>query len=386
MSDMAISRQVSAPVNFVRARISAGVVPSLDPVFSRVETNLIEFPRNWLKKEGFMHIPHLLVVVLLISVSIAPVAAQSSTENRLTSQPLPMVTQSAQAEVRADQNPPAPIGKLVDVGGYRVHLYCTGTGSPTVVIVGAAFSFDWGLVQPEVARSTQVCSYDHSGIGWSDSGPKDSCSLRVSEIHNALKNAGIKGPYVLVGHSLGGLVARLYAGRYPDEVAGIVFVDHAFMSLTLKQGSPPTDVKVTPPPPSESKNHSSGVRIESDLTFNKLSSRDRQLHLWAMSQTRNQMALRASMEMMPQCIAEADAIAKEHSHPLSDKPLVDVSTDMGNQVPNYAKLQTELLSLSRNSKQVIADKSGHFIIIDRPDVVIDAISQAVQSVRNNAKL
>ena len=140
--------------------------------------------------------------------------------------------------VGTDQNPPPPLGKLVDVGGYRVHLYCTGTGSPTVVIVGAEFSFDWGLVQPEVASLTRVCSYDHSGIGWSDPGPKDSCALRVSEIHSALKNAGIKGPYVLVGHSLGGLVARLYAGRYPDEVAGVVFVDHAIAFLTIVTHSP----------------------------------------------------------------------------------------------------------------------------------------------------
>src|SRR5437870_9652435 len=66
------------------------------------------------------------------------------------------------------QNSPSPLGKLVDVGGYRVHLYCMGTGSPAVVIVGAGFSFNWGLVQPEVAKFTQVCSYDHSGIGPSE--------------------------------------------------------------------------------------------------------------------------------------------------------------------------------------------------------------------------
>src|SRR5215472_15007418 len=106
----------------------------------------------------------------------------------------------------AAQIAPAPLGKLIDVEGYRVHLYCIGTGSPTVVIVGAGYSFDWGLVQPEVAKFTQVCSYDHSGIAWSDSGPKDYCSLRVNEVHTALKNLGIKGSYVLVGHSLGGLV------------------------------------------------------------------------------------------------------------------------------------------------------------------------------------
>ena len=95
--------------------------------------------------------------------------------------------------------------------------------------------------------------------------------------------------------------------------------------------------------------------------------------------------LQANHEMMPECVAQADAVAKEHSHPLGDKPLVDVSTDeaLG---PDYAKLQTELLSLSQNSKQIVAEKSGHFVIIDRPDVVIDAIRQVVQSVRNNARL
>src|SRR5208282_2624656 len=114
---------------------------------------------------------------------------------------LPIVT-LAQTSITA-QKAPEPLGKLVDVGGYRVHLYCTGTGSPTVVIVGAGYSFDWGLVQPEVAKFTQVCSYDHSRIAWSDDGPKDSCSLRVGEVHTALRNTGINGSYVLVGHSLG---------------------------------------------------------------------------------------------------------------------------------------------------------------------------------------
>jgi len=328
-----------------------------------------------------------LILSLLISVGVAPVAAQSSPGQSPTPQSSPAAPQDTQASIPADQNPPAPLGKLVDVGGYRVHLYCTGTGSPTVVIVGAGFSFNWGLVQPEVAKFTQVCSYDHSGIGWSDSGPKDSCSLRVSEVHNALKNAGIKGPYLLVGHSLGGLVARLYAGRYPDEVAGMVFVDHALMLHALMSGPPLSDGKGGPlPPPSMPPMPSGGGTFESDPNFSKLSSRDRQLQLWAMSQTRNQMALHANLDMMPQCVAEADAITKEHSHPLDYKPLVDVSTDMGTLSPDYAKFQTELLSLSQNSKQIIAEKSGHFIIIDRPDVVIDAISQAVQSVRNNAKL
>src|SRR5437870_10995708 len=121
----------------------------------------------------------------------------------------------------AAQNSPAPLGKLIDVGGYRVHLYCIGAGSPAVVIVGAGYSFDWGLVQPEVAEFTQVCSYDHSGIGWSESGPKDSCSLRVSEVHTALKNAGIKGPrseeHTSELQSRGHLVCRLLLEKKKPE-------------------------------------------------------------------------------------------------------------------------------------------------------------------------
>ena len=272
---------------------------------------------------------------------------------------LPIVTLAQ--KVGTGQNPPPPLGKLVDVGGYRVHLYCTGTGSPTVVIVGAGYSFDWGLVQPEVAKFTQVCSYDHSGIGWSNDGPKDSCSLRVNEIHAALRNAGINGPYILVGHSLGGLVARLYAGRYPDETAGMVFVDHAFHSVAMFHLTTPSDAKVPPPslPPQESVLSPPGglaptaTGIESDPNFAKLSSRDQELHLWAMSQTRDQTALQTNAGISQECRSEADAIAKEHGHPFGDKPLIDVSTNE-NHSPDYAKLQTELLSLSQNSKQLAA--------------------------------
>lgn len=304
---------------------------------------------------------------------------------------LPIPTQPQ--TVGTAQNSPAPLGKLVDVGGYRVHLYCVGTGSPTVVIVGAGFSFNWGLVQPEVARFTQVCSYDHSGIGWSDDGPKDSCSLRVSEVHSTLKNAGIKGPFVLVGHSLGGFVARLYAGRYPDEVAGIVFVDHALNSGVLQievQKSAAGEAPVSPPPiapasPMLLTPGGGATGIEGDPNFSKLSSRDRELHLWATAQPRNQAALRTNRGLNPGCVADIDAIVKDNPHPLANKPLVDISTNEFRS-PDYIKLQTELLSLSQNSKEIIAEKSGHFVIIDRPDVVIDAISRVVKSVRNNAKL
>ncbi len=146
------------------------------------------------------------------------------------------------AEAASDPTRPLPLGRLIDVGGYRVHLYCTGSGSPTVMIVGGGFSFDWGLVQPKVAEFTRVCTYDPSGTAWSNpfravktNGyaeplrqiPK--CSERVEEIHKLLRSASIDGPYVLVGFSIGGLFARLYAHSYPKEVTGMVLVDHAFI-------------------------------------------------------------------------------------------------------------------------------------------------------------
>jgi hypothetical protein len=168
----------------------------------------------------------------------------------------------------------------------------------------------------------------------------------------------------------------------------MVFVDHAVHLGVTFIAHPHDDTTAPPPPPPPTPSIPSGggpIGIESDPNFSKLSSRDRELHLWAMSQTRNQTALQSNVGISQECTAEADAIAKGHSHPLGDKPLVDVSTDEFRS-PDYDKLQLNLLSLSQNSKQLIAQKSGHFVIINRPDVVIEAINQVVHSIRNNAKL
>jgi pimeloyl-ACP methyl ester carboxylesterase len=122
---------------------------------------------------------------------------------------------------------PAP-GQLVDVGGYRLHISCVGAGSPTVILLhgNCGTSQDWYGVQPAIATTTRVCAYDRAGMGWSDAGPgsRDAQQI-VHELHTLLTNAGIAGPYVLVGHSFGGLYTRVYADEYPDEVTGMVLVD-----------------------------------------------------------------------------------------------------------------------------------------------------------------
>jgi pimeloyl-ACP methyl ester carboxylesterase len=122
---------------------------------------------------------------------------------------------------------PAP-GRLVDVGGYRLHIHCVGQGGPTVVLdhVGATSSAQWALIQPEIAGTTRVCAYDRAGFGWSDRAttPRDA-QQKALELHTLLTNAGERGPYVLVGHSHGAFVVRMYAAAYPDDVAGLALVD-----------------------------------------------------------------------------------------------------------------------------------------------------------------
>jgi pimeloyl-ACP methyl ester carboxylesterase len=133
-------------------------------------------------------------------------------------------------ESRSDRERFPPPGRLVDVGGHRLHLNCAGSGTPTVVLDSGAggWSIYWAEVQERVSDVTRVCSYDRAGYGWSEPGPKPRIGHRFAEELNALLvNSGTPGPYVLVGHSLGGYVVRLYADRYPEEVAGVVLVESA---------------------------------------------------------------------------------------------------------------------------------------------------------------
>jgi pimeloyl-ACP methyl ester carboxylesterase len=122
---------------------------------------------------------------------------------------------------------PAP-GRLGDVGGYRLHLHCLGSGGPTVILesaLGAGCSA-WGWVQPGLADITRVCAYDRAGEGWSELGPDPRDATQVAgELHTLLSQAGVGGPLVLVGHSFGGLYTRVHAGHYPEQVVGMVLID-----------------------------------------------------------------------------------------------------------------------------------------------------------------
>jgi pimeloyl-ACP methyl ester carboxylesterase len=121
-----------------------------------------------------------------------------------------------------------PPGEMVDVGGYSLHINCVGQGSPTVVLDAGSggFSAQWVRVQREVSGTTRVCAYDRAGMGWSEMGPEPRDAKQITgELHTLLGKAGIEGPFVLVGHSFGGMYMQTYAARYPDEVAGVALVD-----------------------------------------------------------------------------------------------------------------------------------------------------------------
>ena len=287
------------------------------------------------------------------------------------------LTGKSQAPIKSR---PLPIGTLVDVGGYRVHLYCLGQGSPTVMIIGAAFSFDWGLVQPEVAKFTRVCSFDPSGTAWSDpfkGATAPTCNQRVDEAHQLVMNAPVDGPYVLVGYSVGAQWARLYAAKYPNNVVGMVMVDHAFIpaqvlprqttrSHNLPQSySSPTIVSEAP----------IVLDFQDDVNFSRLPKDDQELHTWALSEN----PIRPDYEMAKDCFSDLAAVKGKSPFPLGDMPLIVISTP--NEAPGYPKLQANLLALSRNSKHIIAWNSTHMVLIDQPEVITESIVKMVAAAR-----
>jgi pimeloyl-ACP methyl ester carboxylesterase len=125
---------------------------------------------------------------------------------------------------------PGPPGRLISIGTHRLHLNCAGEGRPAVVFDAAlgASSLSWSLVHPEVARVTRACVYDRAGFGWSEAGTMPRTAGRIAdELHQLLRAGDVQPPYVLVGHSFGGLVMRLFTARHRADVAGLVLIEPA---------------------------------------------------------------------------------------------------------------------------------------------------------------
>ena len=298
---------------------------------------------------------------------------------------------------------PAP-GQLVDVGGYMMHINCTGQGSPTVILDAgwAEFSVAWAQVQPEVAKSTRVCSYDRAGYGWSEPSPDPrTANTEVEELHTLLVNADVQGPYVLVGHSLGGLLVRVYAHNYPDEVVGMVLVDSTHEEQDIR-------LSAAVPKFSEVQKRGNEQMYGQFRMFALMSSTglmalaqqsipDPGLPKDAFAQYRAALATGGYFETG---IAEMNALEEMLTKgramritSFGNMPLIvlyagrwqpgsDFTDAENKQLRDvFLAMQSELAALSSEGKQIIAEQSGHNIQNDQPDLVIDAVREIVDAIR-----
>ena len=294
----------------------------------------------------------------------------------------------------AYRNYPAP-GEMVSVSGHDMHIYCTGkaSGSSTVVMDSALGGglLDWQTVQPKVAPFARVCSYDRSGIGWSESGPNPRTSQRiVRELHALLADAGEEGPYVLVGHSFGGANVQLYASEYPGEVAGMVLVDSALDTRVLDKDLRNAIAETTPSPLTIKATAPLGIpRLlagggasgeggpPEELAEERNAIYNSTRHLYAVADEA------ASVQ-------KSVATATDAAPSLGDKPLIVLSAG-AREFPGSTKGQAKraqdqfdefeagLVGLSENSELVVAKNSTHYIQFDRPELVVDAIRRVVEA-------
>src|SRR5580704_1424174 len=294
------------------------------------------------------------------------------------------------SETRERRFHPMP-GQLLDNGGYSMHIYCTGQGSPTVILdAGMGDSFmSWQKVQPGIAKFTRVCSDDRAGLGYSDSSPRPRTSrVFVDELHRLLQHAGIFGPLVLVGHSMGGFNVRVYASLYRHDLDGMV------VGLVLVDSSHPEQQKRLPP--SINDLDATWLREQEFFEFTMPFGIPRLLGFCG-----DDDAIRAAdcnFHSARESVAELKAVSESaaqtaNSGSLGDIPLVVLSHDPDMPQPDlpedlvkptndaWRQLQEELAHLSTRGRQVIARHSGHYIQLDRPELVIEAVHSVVDEVR-----
>jgi pimeloyl-ACP methyl ester carboxylesterase len=307
--------------------------------------------------------------------------------------PLPVVAQPATPAASSPVAATGDFAGLVDIGGgRRLWLECRGTGSPTVVLesgypdtadvwdtVALAPGSDQTAVLPGVASFTRVCAYDRPGTLFPPDGrsrsdpvpqPRTAADV-VADLHALLHTAGVPGPYVMAGHSLGGIIIRLYAATYPDEVAGLVLVDSSHEDQNAR--------------------FKAALGDENWAAFERL--QEQELASLADDSTLERIDLDASFDQLRQAAA---------AHPLPPLPLVVLTRGVpaSSQVPPEARaalppdfpwetfdtvwqeLQDELAALAPEARHVVAAESGHYIQIQQPDLVIAAIEQVVAAVRD----
>lgn len=301
-----------------------------------------------------------------------------------------------------------PPGQLVDIGGYRLHIFCQGEGSPTVVVDAGNgdFSLGWSLVQPEVSLSTRICVYDRAGYGWSDPGPAPrTAQVLAQELHALLGSAGIEGPYLLVGQSLGGLTTRMYQSLYPQEVAGMVLVEAGHGEQLVRL---PADYQQIE---QQQKRYLSLMEQFARFGILRLMGRSagegripphinqlpegiREVYITLISHPAYFAASLDELQALEETCEQVRNISHLGDLPLavlSAKQAIDPETLLTIGLPSdypveqiaetWLDLQMELAGLSTESTFLVVEDSGHAIHLDQPELVVEAILDTLQRSR-----
>jgi pimeloyl-ACP methyl ester carboxylesterase len=274
---------------------------------------------------------------------------------------------------RQDLAATPPPGQLVDIGGYRLHLWCTGDGAPAVILDAGlgGTSAGWGFVQPDVARFTRVCSYDRAGMGYSDSGPSPRTARRIAkELAELLAGSGIAGPVVLVGESIAGFNARMFASDHPEHAAGLVLVDASHEDDAHEV---PGIARFVPLLSTIGVFRLLGVSFGQPIE--SLAPSVRQYARATMFRASGYQAAADEIIHIRETISEVKSSRRRLTIP------VLVVTGAGGADENWRRLQQDQASLSERGCLITAQQSGHVVAIDQPQVVVDAIRTVVEIVR-----
>ena len=268
-----------------------------------------------------------------------------------------------------------PPGRLIDVGGHRLHLWCAGAGAPAVILENGlgGSTAGWGFVQPDVARFTQVCSYDRAGMGYSDPGPSPRTARRIaSELAELVNRSGIGGPVVLVAASSGGFDVRVFASDRPDRVAGLVLVDASHENQTplrfrgLLDSSPCCS--------------SVGILRLLGVSFGpSLESLPPSTQRFARATRFRAAGYQAAADEIIRIRDSASEVRT--SRRTLTIPVWGSLTGARGADEIWRGLQRDQVALSDRGCQTVAEQSGHVVAIEQPQVVVDAIRAVVERTR-----
>lgn len=293
----------------------------------------------------------------------------------------------ATVALHTDSRTSAMPGELYDVGGYRLHLDCTGTGSPTVVLLGGlgATSPSWARIAPAVATTTRVCAYDRAGQGWSESSPDVPDGTHTArDLHALLAAAGESGPFVLVGHSSGGVYALTYASDHPDDVAGMVLLDSSsprqrehVPSFALTSEIMRRVLAVLPPLAR------TGLPQLMPSTSELPAPAAAQAASFA-DAPRGPTNVRDEQAALPAAMRQAQSLTT-----LGDRPLVVLtSQDEATRTPGWVAAQDELAGLSSSSTHRVVDVTHAAMLEDRTSAALaaQAVDDVVRTLRGRTQL